>query len=690
MIGFFVNTLALRIDLSGEPRTEQLLERIRETTVAAQAHQDLPFEQVVEIAQPPRRMDQTPLFQVLFAWQNNDMGAVQLQDVEAVDEDIQYDIAKFDLDLHMGEVQGEVVGGLMYSTALFDHQTIVRHIGYLEAMLRWMTVSTEQAIGEAPILGSSELELLTQKWNMTDRPYPDNTCVHHLFESQVKLSPEAIAIVHDDRTLTYRELNSRATGIAHQLVAADVKPGDNVLILLNRSIDLVAAQIAILKVGAAYVPIDTKAPVDRQAYITSDCGAKLLITDENTDVPVQVKTSLLRLSANQKNSGDVRDLLDSSLRSSASSLDTAYIMYTSGSTGVPKGVMVHHRGIARLVINNGFVELGPGDRMGFATNPSFDPSTHQVWGPLLNGACIVIIDNDTYLDPHRLAKALVHHQVTCLYMTHGLLHQYASIIGDTLSKLKYLLGGAEQGAIKAYLSVLQHGGPVRLVNRYGPTETTVSATAYTATSAIDQLERLPIGRPISNTRVYVLDKHLNPVPMGVVGEIYIGGAGVTNGYLNRPDLTAERYLPDPFFKGSGARMYKSGDQARYLSDGNLVFMGRNDDQVKIRGHRIELGEIEARLREHDLIKQAFVTTFGDEGEKSLVAYVVSTLQENMAQTSREHLAATLPEYMIPSAFVRLDTMPLTNNGKIDRRALPKPDSASFVTQDYVAPQGDVE
>ncbi|KAF9342782.1 hypothetical protein BGX26_006861, partial [Mortierella sp. AD094] len=625
MIGFFVNTLALRIDLSGEPTAQQLLERVQNTTIAAQTHQDLPFEQVVEIVQPPRRADQTPLFQVLFAWQNNDVGTLQFQDVDVMFEEVQYNIAKFDLDLHMGEVNGEVVGGLMYSTALFDRQTIDRYIGYLEAMLRWMTVNTEQAIGEALILGSSELELLTQKWNMTDRPYPNNTCIHHLFESQVKLSPEAIAIVHGDRKLTYCELNSRANGIAHQLVAADVKPGDFVLILLNRSIDLVAAQIAILKVGAAYVPIDTKAPVDRQAYITSDCGAKLLIADENTDVPVQIKTSLLRLNADQKSAGDVRGMwcssvlnsFDSSLRSSASSLDTAYIMYTSGSTGVPKGVMVHHRGIARLVINNGFVDLGPSDRMGFATNPSFDPSTHQVWGPLLNGACIVIIDNDTYLDPHRLAEALIRHQVTCLYMTHGLLHQYAFIIGHTLSKLKYLLGGAEQGMIKAYLAVLQHGGPVRLVNRYGPTETTVSATAYTATSAIDQLGRLPIGRPISNTRVYVLDKYLNPVPIGIVGELYIGGAGVTNGYLNRPDLTAERFLQDPFFKVPGARMYKSGDQARYLSDGNLVFMGRNDDQVKIRGHRIELGEIGARLTEHDLIKQAFVATLGDEGEKRL-------------------------------------------------------------------------
>ncbi|KAG0009864.1 hypothetical protein BGZ81_003097, partial [Podila clonocystis] len=430
-------------------------------------------------------------------------------------------------------------------------------------------------------------------------------------------------------------------------------------------------------------------------------GAKLLIADENTHVPVQIQTPLLRLSADHNKPEDVKgmwsaqedlvDMHDSSVHTSTSSLDTAYIMYTSGSTGRPKGVMVPHRGIANLAIDNGFADFDSGDRVAFSSNPSFDPSTFEVWAPLLSGARIVIIDMDTLLDPHRLAEALIRHQVTFLHMTNALIHQYAFVIGDTLSNLKYLTGAAEQGSIKAYLAVLQHGGPVRLINRYGPTETTVDATAYTATSAIDQLERLPIGRPISNTRMYVLDKHRKPIPVGVIGELYIGGPGVANGYLNRPDLTAERFLPDPFSNVAGARMYKTGDLVRYLPDGNIVFLGRNDDQVKIRGYRIELGEIEMRLAEHPQVREVAVLATGENSsDKRLVAYVVSTLQESMAQTLREHLAATLPEYMVPSAFVRLDTFPLTNNGKIDRRALPKPDSASFVTQDYVAPQGETE
>ncbi|KAF9148446.1 hypothetical protein BGX20_006329, partial [Mortierella sp. AD010] len=386
LIGFFVNTLALRIDLSGDPNAEQLLERVRKTTIGAQAHQDLPFEQVVEIVQPPRRMDQTPIFQVFFAWENSDVEKLQLKDVKADSEDMKYDIVKFDLELEMTEENGEALGNLRYSTALFDHDTIERQAGYLEAMLRWMTSGTEQHIGRVPMIGSTEQKLLLETWNATEQSYPDNTCIHLLFEDQVKSSPESVAIVHNDRTLTYRELNCRANWIAHQLVEAGIHPGDYVLILLNRSIDLVAAQIAILKVGAAYVPIDTKAPVDRQVYIAQDSGAKLLITDKNMDVPVQIQVPLLHLNEDEKTSGETKDAQVGSLWSSTSAQSTAYIMYTSGSTGLPKGVMVSHCGIARLVINNGYANIGPDDCVAFATNPSFDPSTFDVWAALVNGA----------------------------------------------------------------------------------------------------------------------------------------------------------------------------------------------------------------------------------------------------------------------------------------------------------------
>ncbi|KAG0195346.1 hypothetical protein BGX28_001619, partial [Mortierella sp. GBA30] len=346
------------------------------------------------------------------------------------------------------------------------------------------------------MLGSVEQELLLKTWNATDRPYPDDTCIHRLFESQAMLRPDAVAIEHGDRVLTYRELNARANALARQLLDLGVKPGDFVLTLLNRSIDLVAAEIAILKVGAAYVPLDTKAPVDRQAYVATDSRASLLVTDGVTDVPANIQVPLLRLGVGQVNNGDGQDTPEISLPSSPSSHDTAYVMYTSGSTGLPKGVMVPHRGIIRLVTNNGFADIGPDDRVAFATNPSFDPSTFDIWAALVRGARMVIIDNDSYLDAHLLAKALDRYQVTSLILTMALFHHYAFIIGPALSRLRYLICGGEQALIEAFSEVLGYGGPVRLLNVYGPTEATVIAATYEATSAINQLDRMPIGRPM--------------------------------------------------------------------------------------------------------------------------------------------------------------------------------------------------
>lgn len=365
-------------------------------------------------------------------------------------------------------------------------------------------------------------------------------------------------------------------------------------------------------------------------------------------------------------------------------------MYTSGSTGLPKGVMVPHCGIARLVINNGYANIGPDDCVAFAANPAFDASTLEVWAPLLNGGRLVVIDADTFASPHLFAEALEQYRINTLWLTMTLFNQYVYTIGPALAKLKYLLCGGEQGNLETFAYLLKHGGPVHLINGYGPTETTTFAAVYEASKSLDKFERLPIGRPISNTRVYVLDKHCQPAPVGVVGELYIGGDGVANGYLNQPNLTAERFLPDPFCKCEGARMYRTGDLVRYLPDGYLVFMGRNDDQVKIRGFRVELGEIEARLVEHNLVKEAVVVALGEGGDKHLVAYVVAGVQEQLALTLHKYLAEHVPEYMIPAVFVHMDKLPVTNNGKVDRRALPEPDSESLVTQGYVAPQGSTE
>ncbi|CAO3566666.1 unnamed protein product [Mortierella alpina] len=688
LIGFFVSTLAIRIDLSGQPSMERLLERVREVTIAAQAHQDLSFEQVVEIVQPPRRTDMNPIFQVMFAWQSNDAGTLDLKNVITSVEDTPHNVLKSDLDLELSEQNGEIVGGLTYSTALFDRERIDRHVGYLEAMLWWMTTNTKKSIGTAPILGTFERELLLDTWNSTEMPYPDTSRLHQLFEDQVKLSPEAIAIEHGGQTFTYRELNSQANGIACQLIDAGVTPGDYVILLLKRSVELIASQIAVLKSGAAYVPIDINAPTDRQAYIATDCGCKFVITDENTTVPADIQGMVIRVVTKQEQTAEMKIV---SRGFTSSSQDTACVMYTSGSTGQPKGVMVPHRGIVRLAINNGFADIESSDRVAFGGNPAFDLSTFEIWVSLLNGACIVIIDQVTLLSPLQLAAVLDQFQVTTLSLTTALLHQYVHIIGQALSDLRFLFAGGEQGLVETYTALAKHEGRVCAINGYGPTEASVFSTAYRLTSATSQLKQLPIGRPISNTRVYVLDKFLTPVPIGTVGELYIGGAGVANGYLNLPEQTAERFLPDPFTKAQDTLMYKTGDLVRYLSDGDLVFVGRNDNQVKIRGFRVELGEIEARLAEHALVREAVVLAVGEGSDnKRLVAYVLAEPHEDLIRTLRDFLAARAPEYMIPSAIMRLDAFPLTNNGKIDRRALPEPNRDSIVKCDYVAPQGEYE
>ncbi|KAF9280114.1 hypothetical protein BGZ68_007484, partial [Mortierella alpina] len=687
LIGFFVSTLALRIDLSEDPSAGQLLERVRKTTIAAQAHQDIPFEQVVEIVQPPRRTDMTPLFQVMFTWQDNNVDTLKFRGIKAVSEDIDYGVSKFDLELFLSEESGEIVGGLNYSTALFDCETIDRHVGYLESMLRWMTHSTDEPVGTAPILGTSERELLLETWNKTEQLFPDDACLHQLFEDQVEMSPDAIAIVQDERTLSYRELNSQANEIACQLLEAGVHPGDYVMLLLERSISLVASQIAILKIGAAYVPIDTKAPADRQLYIASDCGSTILITDERTNVPDDIQGTVLFVNAKE---GKTENIQRSFERPNASNEDTAYVMYTSGSTGRPKGVMVPHRGIVRLAINNGFATMDSSDRVACVANVAFDASMYDIWVPLLNGASIVIVDRETMLDPYRLAVALDHHQITSLLLTTALFHQYVHVIGCTLSNLKYLMAIGEQGLVEAFAEVPKHKGRACVINTYGPTETSVISTAYIVTSATSQISRLPIGRPISNTPQYVLDRHQCPVPTGVIGELYIGGPGVANGYLNQPELTAERFLPDPFSKVQGARMYKTGDLVRYMADGNLVFVGRNDNQVKIRGYRVELGEIEMRLAEHPQVREAVVLVNGEGDDKRLVAYIMAEPHERLVRILREYLSLILPEYMVPSAFVRMDTFPLNNNGKIDRRALPEPSSDCLDTSKYDPPHGELE
>ncbi|HEJ7203498.1 TPA: amino acid adenylation domain-containing protein [Serratia marcescens] len=683
LVGFFVSTLALRIDLRDDPDLPTLIARIRHAVLAARENRDLPFEQVVELVNPPRHLGYTPLFQVMLAWQDGSVRDISLPGLQAESAELGYQIAKYDLTLDLAERDEQISGTLNFATALFDRVTAERYGVYLVQVLRAMATNATQPASHLDLLPAAERELLLYGWNRTAEVYPAQSCAHVLFEQWVQRTPDAVAVVNDRDSLSYAQLNAHANQLAHQLIAQGVRPGDRVATSLERSVSLVIAQLAILKAGAAYVPLDPHLPVARQAWIIGDSGASLILCDRDIDREIAGEIACLRIDRLRQNPTH-----DPAVPRAGGA--PAYIMYTSGSTGTPKGVMVTHQGILRLAINNRFASFERGDRFAFAANPAFDASTLEMWGALLNGASLAIIAPEVLTEAEALAAALVRQGINVLFLTTSLFNQYAHSIAATLAQLKYLLSGGEAADPHAFARMLKEAGPVRLINAYGPTECTVFATTATI-ERVDPWQRLPIGRPIGNTRIYLLDEHGQPVPLGATGEIYIAGPGVALGYLNRAELTAERFLADPF--NPGERMYRTGDLARYLPDGNIDYLGRNDRQMKIRGFRIECGEIEARVAGHPAVREAVVDVLGEADNKRLVAWVVpeaDAARQTLAVTLRQYLAGMLPEFMLPAAWVALDTLPLTPNGKLDRRALPEPQEDAYVREVYAEPEGELE
>ncbi len=487
-------------------------------------------------------------------------------------------------------------------------------------------------------------------------------------------------MVGENAQLTYGELHGKACALARHLRTLGVGAGSHVAILLDRSLELVWAQLAVLQCGAAYVPLDLNAPAERQAFMVADCQTPVVLSLSHLPMAqmdaVRVDLDALVLDAAAG---------DAPTPAPTDSLSTACVMYTSGSTGLPKGVVVPHRAIARLVLNNHYARFGSDDRVAFTSNPAFDSSSMEVWAPLLHGACIVVVSHATLLQPSALAAWLTKSRTTILHLVAGLLSAYAQPLAAVFPTLRYLLTGGDVAVPRAIAQVLRDSAPQHLVHCYGPSETTTFATTCELTHVAEDARSVPIGKPIANTRIYLLDRHAQPVPRGATGEMYIAGDGVAQGYLNRPELTAERFLQDPF---AGGRMYRTGDLARYLPDGNIEFLGRNDFQVKVRGFRIELGEIEARLAQLPGIRESAVLAREDvPGDKRLVAYVVAEADADLqASDLRAQLSAVLPDYMVPSALVLLDALPLTANGKLDRRALPAPE----ITTRYEAPVGKME
>ncbi|MFP1890397.1 amino acid adenylation domain-containing protein [Lonsdalea quercina] len=693
LIGMFVNTQALRVDMSADPDAVALIAQIRETQLAAQAHADIPFEQVVEALAPARSLSHGPVFQAMLAWQNLPAESAELPGLTLSPLHHETQTAQCDLILELREEDDRLVGNLNYAVSLFDDATVQRYLRYWVRLLQGMVSEPNRPVQAVPLLSSSERQRVLSDFNETRTEYPTQKSLPALFEERARRHPDAQALMCGEQRLSYGELDARANQLAGRLVDMGVRPGSRVAIALARSRELIVAILATLKAGGAYVPLDGGYPQAHLQFILADSASEVLITDSTTGKTfdgLPLECAILNLDCPLSNETDKNEHgLAAPVRCDASQL--AYIMYTSGSTGKPKGVMVEHGNIVKLVINNGYAEFRQSDRVACLANPAFDASTMEIWGPLLNGGCIVLFSQDTVLDPVRFADELQRQRVDTVFMTIALFNQYADTLQPVLPNLRYLMVGGESLDLTFVRRVLRVGPPQNFLHMYGPTETTTYATAFRMNDADPGTGSMPIGRPIANTTLYILDRYRQPVPVGVSGELYIGGAGVARGYLNLDEQTTERFLPDPFSNEPGARMYKTGDLGRWLSDGNIEFMGRNDFQVKIRGFRIEPEEIAAALQTLDEVSQAVVivrTTATQ--EKQLVAYFTASEPDVDIASLQSGIGARLPAYMVPSAYVQLEKMPLTPNGKVNRAALPEPDDSARVRCDYEAPQGRIE
>ena len=670
LIGFFVNTLALRTDLSGDPSFRQVLARVREVCLGAYAHQEIPFERLVEELAPERSLSHTPLFQVMFAMQNAPEVAVEWEELRlsAVDAEDEAGTAKFDLMLTAQETEsGEVECGWGYNTEILEAETVARLAQYLVALLSAAVESPEQPLSSLSLLSSEERRKVLVEWNDTARAYPRASVIAGLFERQAEQRPEAVALVFQDEQLTYAELNRRANGLARQLRALGVGPDVLVGLCAERSTELIVALLAVLKAGGAYLPLDSAYPRERLAFMLEDAGAGIILTQQRwLGALPETGAKIIRLDAGRPDFEG-----DENLHVEVSPDNLAYVAYTSGSTGWPKGVAVSQRNVVRLVRENWFASFDEREVFLQFAPVAFDASTFEIWGALLNGARLVLMPPGVP-SLEELGGALRHHGVTTLWLTAGLFHLMVDERLEDLKGVRQILAGGDVLSVAHVRRFLRAAGEgCTLVNGYGPTENTTFTCCQLLRAGDEIANSVSLGRPIANTRVYILDERLQPVITGAPGELYASGDGLARGYLNRPELTAEKFIPDPFAEEPGARLYRTGDLARYLEDGRIEFLGRRDEQVKVRGFRIELGEIEAVLASHPALRSAAVIAKEDaSGDKRLVAFLLARQEQLPSVVElRGFLLERLPDYMIPSAFVPLQAWPLTTNGKLDRKVL---------------------
>jgi len=689
LIGFFLNALALRTDLSGDPAFTELLRRVRKTTLSAYEHRDVPFEYLVEALRPERSLNHSPIFQTMLIYQNIPIETFELPGIEAVPLALEHNVAKIDTTLTMGEKDGGLTGSWEYNTDLFDDPTVDRMIAHFAHILKEIGENPRRRLSEVPLMDPKERHRVLAEWNDTAREYPGDRTVVDLLREQAGKRPGAVAVACEDQRMTYGELDDISDRLAARLRSRGTGHETVVALCGDRTPEMLVGFLAILKAGGVYVPLDPSYPEDRLDFILEDSGAEqLLVADKYRD----------RFPSFQ--SGDPRSILSldhvHALPQSPQGKDPkaeappwpgslAYVIYTSGSTGKPKGAMVEHRGMLNHLYAKIYdLELSEKDRVVQNASQCFDISIWQFLAGLLPGGSVHIVGDQVARDPVRLFQTASREEVTVLEVVPSVL---AVFLGELesgrqprpdLEKLRWLVATGEALQPELCREWLRHYPDIPVMNAYGPTECSDDVTHYVLKQPPGpHVVHMPVGKPVINTRMYVLDKGLEPVPPGVVGELYVGGDGVGRGYLGRPGLTADRFLPDPFSRRPGARLYRTGDLGRHLPGGDIEFLGRVDHQVKVRGFRIELGEIESVLRTGPGVRESVVTTREDRpGVQALVAYVVLEDGPRSLEALRRHVKAGLPEHMVPSAIVPLEAMPLTPNGKIDRGALPAPEASS--------------
>jgi len=675
VMGDFLNTLVLRSDLSGNPNFREFLKRVRNVILSAYANQDVPFDRVVNALHPDRHFSQNPLFQVMLVLQPPFTDSKLGWTVSQLEVDS--GTSKFNLTFNLEERPEGIIGAIEYNTDLFDAATIDRAIGHLITLLEGIVAHPETSIAQLPLLTEVELHQLLVEWNDTAVNYPYK-CIHQLFEEQVEKTPDAVAVVFEEQKLTYQELNCRANQLAHYLQTLGVKPETLVGICVERSLAMVVALLGILKAGGAYVPIDPNYPAERIAYMLEDSAVPVLLTSKSVGLDLPEHSA--RVVCLDSDWDTIVSYSIKNIDSGVTPKNLAYVIYTSGSTGKPKGTMIMHTGVVNYLswLIQAY-QLTQGN--GFPVNSSiaFDLTISSLYPPLLIGQKVILLPEQDEIEA--LSQLLSSHEnLSLVKITPAHLQILNSLIPPekASNQTRALMIGGEVLPLKTVSFWSNNAPETKVINEYGPTETVVGCCVYPVKPEECDREIVPIGRPIANTKIYILDSNNQPVPIGVPGELHIGGAGLGRGYLNRPQLTEQKFIANPF---QNSKLYKTGDLARYLPDGNIEFLGRIDRQVKIRGFRIELGEIEAVLAQHSNVREVVVIAREDiPGDKRLVAYLVPNDAKTTINDLRSFLKTKLPEYMIPAAFVFLESLPLTPNGKINRHGLPIPAASSLVPE----------